>query len=253
MKTYTFYIFFVVISLLSSSCSDLLFWEDADEQISTTIEISNISKIQVESIFHIEFIQDTEEYIIATGTQDQLNKLKLSSKENTSFLKHSYNNLMRNDTPVKLEIHIRTISHIHINSPANITNTKLITTDKLNIHIAEDSELVEMNMNLNCQSLSFHVKASVNGEYQFKGECPNANYVLNGTTNIRASNFKTQNISIAQNSIGEAHIFAEKKITANIYSFGNIYYKGNPEIIINRIQINNQSPTAKLIPISTLN
>jgi len=253
MKKHTFYLFLALISFLSSSCSDFLFWENEDEQINETIEISKINKIQIESIFYIELVQDTEEYIIATGTKDQLNKLEIYSKDNTSILKHSYNNLVKNYTPIKLEIHIKAISHIHISSPANITNTKFISTDNLSILVTEDSELVEMNLNLNCKTLSFHVKGSVNGEYHFKGECPNANYVLNGTTNIMALEFKSQNIDIAQNSIGEAHIFAEKKITANIYSYGNIYYKGDPEIIENRIQINNQSPTAKLIPLNSSN
>lgn len=125
--------------------------------------------------------------------------------------------------------------------------------NNIDIYITEKSELVEMDLNLNCKKLFLDVRGGVNGRFEFKGECPNASYVLNGATNIMALELKSQNVDIAQNSIGEAYLFAEKKITAKIYNFGNIYYKGSPEIIENRIQINNQSPTAKLIQISSPN
>ena len=246
MKKHTFYFILAVISFLSSSCSNFLLGED--ERLNRTIEISDINKIQIESIFDIELIQDEKEYIIATGSQTQLNKLKIHSKENTIILRHNFKSIITNDAPIKLKIHLKDINTILAQSPSNITS-KTNLTNNLNILVLESAELVEMNLNLNCQKLSFHVKGPVSGRYQFKGECTEASYVLNGTTNIEATDFKTQNTNIAQNGIGEAHIFAEQKIMATIYSFGNIYYKGNPEIIIKRIQINNQSPIAKLIPI----
>ncbi|MGZ2368630.1 GIN domain-containing protein [Ancylomarina sp. YFZ004] len=252
MKTHTFYFTLAIISFLFNSCSEFIFWEGEDDRINKTIEITNVNKIHIESVFHIELVQDTEEYIIATGSEKQLNKLEIHSKGDTSFFKHQYTNLVKNYTPIKLEVHLKKINSINVSSPSNIIS-KTSLTNNLNILVLEDAELVEMNLNLNCQKLSFHVKGPVSGRYQFKGECPDASYVLNGTTNIEAIDFKNQYINIAQNGIGEAHIYAEQKITANIYSFGNIYYKGNPEIIIKRIQINNQSPTAKLIPVNNSN
>lgn len=253
MKTHKLYILLALISFLSSSCSNFLFWEGEDERVNRTIEIANIEKIQIESIFYIELIQDEEEYIIATGSEDQLDKLKINSVENTFLFRHDYNNLVKNYTPIKLEIHLKDINYILVQSPSNISNSETMNINNIDIYITEKSELVEMDLNLNCKKLFLDVRGGVNGRFEFKGECPNASYVLNGATNIMALELKSQNVDIAQNSIGEAYLFAEKKITAKIYNFGNIYYKGNPEIVENRIQINNQSPTAKLIQISSPN
>lgn len=253
MKTHKLYILLALISFLSSSCSNFLFWEGEDERVNRTIEIANIEKIQIESIFYIELIQDEEEYIIATGSEDQLDKLKISSVENIFLFRHDYNNLIKNYTPIKLEIHLKDINYILVQSPSNISNSETMNINNIDIYITEKSELVEMDLNLNCKKLFLDVRGGVNGRFEFKGECPNASYVLNGATNIMALELKSQNVDIAQNSIGEAYLFAEKKITAKIYNFGNIYYKGSPEIIENRIQINNQSPTAKLIQISSPN
>ena len=250
MKTYTLFILLTITSIVSTSCSDIFGGDD--ELISKRIEMSDVTKIQVKSIFHIELIQDDGEYILATASQNQLDKLSIHTENNSVFLKHNYNNFITKNTPIKVEVHLKDITNILVESPANIINKNVITTNKLDILVTEKSELVEMDLNLKCETLSFHVKGSVSGKYQFKGECPHANYTLNGTTNIMALDFKNQNITIAQNSIGEAHIFAEKKITATIYSSGDIYYKGNPDITIKRVQINNQSPTAQLIPLQNL-
>ena len=248
MKTYKFYFIIAVISFLSSSCSDFILGED--ERIDKTIEISDINKIQIESVFYIELVQDTAEYIIATGSQSQLKELKILGKDNTCSLEHNYTSLVKNYTPINLEIHLKDIKTITVKSPSNISNTETINIDGIDIYVTADTELVEMNLNLNCQKLSLDVRGGVSGKFEFKGECTKASYVINGTTNIEATDFKTQNTSIGQNSIGEVYLFAEQKITATIYSFGNIYYKGNPEIEIKRVQINNQSPTAELIPIN---
>lgn len=225
MKTHKLYILLALISFLSSSCSNFLFWEGEDERVNRTIEIANIEKIQIESIFYIELIQDEEEYIIATGSEDQLDKLKISSVENTFLFRHDYNNLVKNYTPIKLEIHLKHINSIHINSPSNISSRKPIFGDKLHILITEKSELAEMDLNLNCNALSFHVKGSVNGKYKFKGECPNASYVLNGATNIMALELKSQNVDIAQNSIGEAYLFAEKRLLQKFTTLGTYITK----------------------------
>ncbi len=250
MKTHLYYFFIVSLSLLSS-CSNFLF-ED-DDLVNQTLDVPNIHKIQVENIFNIELIQDTVEYIIATGTKNQLKKLDVSSKDNTYSLKQSYNNLLKNYSPIKLEIHFKNINDILINSPVNISNTETLNLNNLNILVLEEAELVEMDLNLDCKKLIFHVKGTVSGLYKFKGECPSASYTLNGTTNLMALDFKSQNINIAQNSIGEAHLFAEKTLNATIYNFGDIYYKGQPVITEKRIQINNQSPTAEIISIDRLN
>jgi len=249
MKIHKFSCLVIFISFVISSCSKILSKEDDNIRINKKIEISNITKIHAESLFHIELIQDNQEYILATGNQDQLDKLIIHTEGSTSFLSHDYKSLVQNNEPIHLEIHIKDITYIQINAPVNILGSELISTDKLSILVEGESELVEMGLNLNCQELSFHVKGNVSAKYQFRGECPKAKYVLNGTSNLIASDFKNQNIHITQNGIGEAFLYAEEKITANIYSSGNMYYKGNPEITIKRVKINNQSPTAKLAPL----
>lgn len=237
------------ILIISPSCSDLMLWEKDEARINKELKISTFNQINIENLFDIELIQDSQEYIIATGTQAQLNELELQNKNDILYLKHNYSSLTRNFEHIKLEIHLKTINTIKIEAPANITSQSTLILDKLSIEVIAKAELVEMDLELNCNKLLFHSYGSAVGGYKFSGECPNTSYTLNGVTNILASNFRNQNINIAQNGIGEAHIYAENKISATIYNSGNIYYKGNPKTIeLKRIQINNQKPTSKLIP-----
>jgi len=235
--------------IVLSSCSDLILWEKDDDRISQELEISNFNQINIENLFDIELIQDSLEYIIVTASQGQLDELRVQNESEILSLKHNYSSLTQNLDRIKLEIHLKTIKTIKIKAPANIISRGALTLNQLSIDIDAKAELVEMDLELSCNKLLFHSFGSAIGGYKFWGECANASYILNGVTNIMASNFKSQNINIAQNGIGEAHINAKDKITATIYNSGNIYYKGNPKIIeIQRIQINNQKPTSKLIP-----
>lgn len=96
--------------------------------------------------------------------------------------------------------------------------------------------------------MKFFSHGSVSGKYEFSGNCPKAIYTLNGITNLHASDLLCRTITLGQNGIGEAHVWAQEKLNVTIYNIGNIYYKGNPTININRKQVNNQSPTAKVLP-----
>ena len=123
----------------------------------------------------------------------------------------------------------------------------LINGEHLYVDITTEAELVEMDLQLNCQSLKFHSHGSVSGGFTFSGTCDIANYTLNGVTNILATDLKSQEVSIGQNGIGDAHVWVENMLNVTIYNSGNIYYKGNPEITIERIQVNNQNATGQVL------
>jgi len=249
LKTNNLLSLFIGALTLLPSCSDLMFWETDDIRISQELEISDFNQINIGNLFDIELIQDSQEYVIATGSHGQLDELRVQKKDKILYLKHDYSSLTKNFKRIKLEIHFKTLNSLMVKAPSNIISQGVITLNDFIIDIAAEAQLVEMDIELNCDYLFFHTYGSVVGGYKLRGKCPDIRYRINGTTNIMASNLINQSVLIEQNSIGEVHLYAENKITAIIYNSGNIYYKGNPKTIeIKRIQINNQNPSGKLIP-----
>lgn len=241
----------LLISLLLfffCSCSKLNLFEKEGKYNEIRYELASVTQIKNLNTFNIEIIQDDEEYLLLKGGENVLKEASVSFSDQTVILDHQYQNWTRNYELITAEIHIKNLQTITVDSPAKISNLGTITGDNLYIDITTEAELIEMKLNLAYASMKFHSHGSVSGGYEFTGICPVTAYTLNGIINIKASNLQSQKVTLAQNGIGEAHIWAEEKLQVTVYNIGDIYYKGNPEIEISRIQINNQSPTAKVLP-----
>ena len=241
------YIFLLLIFTLCS-CDALNPFEKDGEYIEKRIELAGVSSIQNNNIFKIILIEDDDEYVLLKGGLNIISKVAIEIKDNKVTLDHSHKNNFTNYNLIVAEFHLKEFKKIRTETPSNYSTQGTISGDILDIDIISESELVEMKLNLNYNKLDFHTYGSVAGGYEFIGACTEANYVLNGIINIKASELQTANTNIAQNGIGEAHVWVENKLSVTIYSSGNMYYKGNPEISINRVQVNNQSPTAKVLP-----
>ncbi|MFA9370262.1 MAG: GIN domain-containing protein [Labilibaculum antarcticum] len=234
--------------LIFCSCSQLNLFEEEGDYTETRFEFTAITQIKNLNTFTIEIVQDDEEYLLLKGGENVLKEATISFSDQEIILDHQYQNWTRNYDLITAEIHLKDLQTITIDSPAEISSNGTLNGDNLYIDITADAELVEMNLNLDYTSMTFHSHGSVSGGYEFAGICPLANYTLNGITNIKSSSLKSQTISLGQNGIGEAHVWAEEKLNVTIYNIGNIYYKGNPEVKITKVQVNNQSPTAKVLP-----
>ncbi len=237
------------ISFWFIACNPLLTFEEEGEFIVTKIEFEKINHIETNNIFNLIIIQDETEFILFKGGEKKIATASAHITEQKLTIDHDYKNNFRNFENIVAEIHLKNLDKITINTPINLSSLGTIKGNKLAIDISPQSELVELNVKLDYKELDLHVYgSSVSGKYQLAGVCGSANYTMNGTTNIHSLLFECDNISLAQNGIGEAHVWAKSKLNVTIYNTGNIYYKDSPKITINRVQINNQNPTAKVLP-----
>lgn len=241
-------ILFALLLFCLTACSSFNPFEDEGDYVEKKVEITGITAIENLNTFHIQLIQDDHEYIIFKGGENLVSKVKQIATNEHLKIDHSYNNKARNFDLIIAEIHVKNLTKLKCSAPAKISNENQLHGEHLDIIIISESELVEMDLDLNYKSLKFHSYGNATGGYEFSGTCNNTHYILNGVINIKASNLENNTTHLVQNGIGEAHVWVKDFLKTTIYSSGNIYYKGTPEIEINRIQINNQSPVAKVIP-----
>ncbi len=230
------------------SCDALNPFEEEGEYLEKRIDLPGISGIQNNNIFKIILVEDDDEYVLLKGGENIISKVSIQINEQNVTIDHSHKNNFTNYDLIVAEFHLKEFKKIATEAPSNYSTQRTISGDLLDIDVASASELVEMKLNLDYNTLDFHTYGSVAGGYEFSGTCTEAKYILNGIINIKASQLQTTNTNLVQNGVGEAHVWVENKLNTTIYTSGNIYYKGNPEITINRVQVNNQSPTAKVLP-----
>ena len=238
----------LVLLFILCSCDAINPFEKDGEYIEERTELVGVTSIQNNNIFKIILVEDDDEYVLLKGGKNIISKVEIEVNDEKVIIDHSHKNNFTNYDQIIAEFHLKEFKKITTEAPSNYSTQGTISGDLLHIDVASDCELVEMKFDLDYNMLDFHTYGSVAGGFEFIGASTEAKYVLNGIINIKASALQTTNTNLAQNGIGEAHIWVDNKLSTTIYSSGDIYYKGNPEITINRVQVNNQSPTAKVIP-----
>ena len=242
-------IFIVILILITlTSCEALNIFEDDGEYMEKRIDLSGISNIENLNTFKITLIEDDEEFLLLKGGENIISKVSVIQNDQNLTIDHSHRNNFKNFDLIEVEIHLKEFKLITANAPAYYSSLGELSGNRLDIDITSESELVEMKLDLKYDILDFQSFGTASGGYELTGVCPTVNYVLNGIINIKASELQSTNVNLAQNGIGEAHVWVENELKVSIYSSGDMYYKGDPVVTIHRIQVNNQSPTAKVIP-----
>ena len=241
-------IIFVLFCSCLLACDALNPFEDEGEYTEKVYEPGEILNIKNENSFKIILVEDDSDYLILKGGENKINRCEVSYNDGIVSINHSYKNKLRNYELIIAEIHSSNLNTITINAPVEINSQNTIEGESLYIDVTTEAELVELNLQLNLESMKFHSHGSVSGGFRFSGKCDKASYTMNGITNILASDLQCQQVKIGQNGIGDAHVWSKQSLDVTIYNSGDIYYKGSPEILTKYVQVNNQNATGKVIP-----
>jgi hypothetical protein len=230
-------------------CESLNPFENDGDYTTIRHDFPTLSHIENLNIFEIVLVQDLSDFLILKGGEKKLSEVVVEYEDGKVLLDHNYKNDTRNFEKIKAEFHFRDLSSLILNSAVKVSCIDTIVDDQFDIQVTFAAELIELDLNLRVNSLLFHSKGIPSGGYQFSGTCKNAKYIMNGITNINATQFKTESVTIAQNSVGNANIWVTNTLNVTTYNSGNVYYKGSPDISIKRIKINNQELTGEVLPL----
>jgi len=238
----------ILFYLLNSSCSFINPLEDSGTETDVLFETKTFNTIVLEGIFSITIIQDDSHSIYFKGGENILDKFSFADQENTLTIKHDYSNWLHNlEIPI-LEIHCSELKEIKFQTSCNLQTEGTLSGDQLAIFLTEEADIVEMNLNLKFETFSFDSRGSSSGKHTFRGICNNANFTLNSSNNIFANELETDKMRIGHNGLGNAHIWVNDSLNVTFYNSGNVYYKGNPHITVNRVQVNNQKASGQVLP-----
>ena len=241
------FLYILCLSVLFS-CNFINPFHDEGSYVEMVIDLDNFTQIEVHNIFTLDIIPDSESYILYKGGEKILDEMTYSSLSGRLTLDHSFMNWTKNLKIPILEIHMPLLEGIDLYASGTIKNLSQLSGDNLFVMVHESANTYEINLNINYNKLHFHSKGSVGGTFAIEGICPTTTYTLNGSTNLQAYKLISKEVNVAHNSLGDAHIYAEEKITVTFCKSGDLYYKGNPKNIeVNYVKINNQDASGKVI------
>jgi hypothetical protein len=244
MKKYIY-----ILSLfVFTSCNFINPFHDEGKSIETIIELDDFTQIEIHNSFDIEIIEDTESYILYIGGEKILDEMTYSSLSGILKLDYKFMNWTKDLKIPTLEIHMPLLEGISLYAPGSIKSLNQLSGDVLSIDIHESSKTYEVEFDIDYNNLRFQSRGSVGGTFNISGMCPKSSYVLNGSTNLKAYELDSKEVNVIHNSLGNAYVYTQNKLLVTFYKSGDIYYKGNPDVIdIKYDQINNQDASGKVI------
>ncbi len=237
--------FLLIIIGLILSCSSDNQWDciKSTGQITTEFRYTKpFYKIEVHNKTEVEIYIDSINKIEITAGKNLIPKIETEQKDSLLIIKNMNRcNFMRDPHhKIIVKVYLPKLVSIHQHGYGNILLKDTITTDSISVFNEGNGDIHLLTRTKVILGASYAA-----GDIYLDGSTDFFYYHFNGSNFLFAKNLHIKEYAYISNySIGDGYIYSTKWIEGELRSSGNLYYKGNPQILGFKITKN-----GKLIPI----
>lgn len=221
---------FILFSMMS--CKDI---ENKDNTLdSVYVTLSEFDTVNVYDVFNVYLKQDSVYSLKILTTSDLIDNVEYSQTGNVLNINdlNKFYFLKSYDKSITLYITAPDLKAINLFSASSLYSIDTLKYNRFLVRAYGYSAFADVTVD--CDDHFFLSLWKVTGDYTVSGKCTYLQILNHGTSYIHASNLESQYCYIDQNSTGNAELFANKKLKVIIRDIGNVYYKGNPVIELDR-------------------
>lgn len=249
MKKRHIAILFFLISLLTVSCSKLDSLFNNGEPI--TEQRNPNGRFKVISMYNnvnVKLVQSDHPKIELTCPKNLIEKVTTEVIGDTLFIRNEndYNWLRSFDYDIDMTVYFNDLRAIYFASNGNLLCTDSIrgieelaidTTEMgldtswvrtLNLYINEGSGNIDLTISSDVVKTLFRNGTS---EVVLRGIASYTEIIMRSYGVVHAEALCSNFVRVQSNSTNDAYVYAKTKLTAWLYSIGNVYYKGHPWIV----------------------
>lgn len=211
---------------LSSGCSDdcasgngtrIAQRRDLDSFGELDLRISAVAEIHLDTGL-------TTPYLILLAEQNISGSIKTEISD--SVLVIDFGQCIQNHQDIQVEIHTSYLETLHLNGPGRITSGRKLQTEKLAIILGGNGD---MNLTVDIDSLLVDVQGS--GMVHLNGEAEALIVTHQSSGTLDSFSMFSKNAMVEVNAKGATNVIVTDTLKAEINGAGNIYVRGNPEIV----------------------
>ena len=262
MKRNTVAILFFLVSLMVASCSkvDTLF--NNGEPITEQRELGHrFVAISMYNNVNVKLVHDNHPRLELTCPKNLIEKITTEFDGDTLYIKNEndYNWLRSYDYSIDLTVYYDSLRLINFASVGDLRCSdsikgmfeKSIDTIGMSIDTTETSidtiwdietswiQSFNLNINEGCGDIDLTLDCDVvksnfgNGTsfVTLKGLAEYTEIIMRSYGVIHAENLNSNFVRVQSHSTNDAYVWARTKLTVWLYSIGNVYYKGNPQVV----------------------
>ncbi len=217
--------FFSIATLLiftSTSCKNSV----PDSVTSKSYEVSSFSKLDIEIIGEVIYLQSDSVYVSAKGSSSLTDALKVSEKKGELSIemknKRKFSGSKKElvitvGSPNIEEINFESIGNLHLKNNIKVGNLKITNKGVGEIKIDD------------CHVNKFDLISKSVGTIKIKGSANESSIHSENIGQIDCSKFKAKKAKVVSKGTSDLLVYANESIDITISGIGKIKYYGNPQ------------------------
>ncbi len=199
-------------------------------------EVSNFYSLMIESDIDVELIQDTVSFITVISGKNIIPHIETEVKNGQLLIsnRNKCNFLRKYDYEKKVEVHFISLTNIEIDGhTGKLYASDTIQADTLYMNIRNAASEIDLTLKAAKIKIDNHNGVS---DLLLKGYSELAYYYHHGYGRYDALNLYADQIYAWNNNTGDLLVYTNNLLDVQITYTGDVYYKGNPAKIIQRIK-----------------
>lgn len=228
---------YLILFPLFASCSYVSDLKRTGDIITKEYEWNGVSNIEIWAPARVIPVISEESKIELKGMDFIVKGYQFIQSEEKLLIEHK-NDRLQESKIADLILYAPKFDNIIVNSPCKLYSADTLHISNLTIVINGKGANTDGSLILKGNSLNFYAYGMNKCKMNFSGEIHSAYYYIQGVTKIDALELSTVSTKIKHKSYSDCYLFATELLDVNIFAPGNVYYKGNPEIIFERTKSN---------------
>lgn len=244
----------VIIIILAigmlGACSYITDLKRVGDETTLNIDWSGAEEIEIEAPVRLILVNSESPALQLTGMDFIVDGYDLIQEENKLTIRHQNIDWLQDSKIADLHVYSVEFNRITANAPCQITtNNDTLLINHLNLVVNGKGIYTTSDLILKGNSLSISVYGGINkSQHILAGKVNNGTYHIQGGTDMDALELTTQNTTVIHKSYGDCYLNATDQLMVTIFSTGNVFYTGLPELTFEQRQNTVMTATGKALP-----
>ncbi len=221
-----------------------------EESTIISIPLENISDVEVDvsAPCHLVLVNSDVSGIEVNGMDFIARDYYFEFSNEKIKINHKRKQRLQQEKVADIIIYSPSFKTITANSACHISGRDTVNIDKLTIVVNGRGIYTTSDLIFKGDHFRLNVYGGINkSRHIISGKLSSAYYFIEGVTDIEAKELTTKRTTVIHRSFGDCIVSDCDFLTVNIYSTGNVYYTGNPEINFSQNKNTMMNATGKLI------
>jgi hypothetical protein len=207
-------------------------FKNTGKDITEKRDVAFFDKIELNDNVNLVITQSDEYSISVRGGKNLLKKIKTEIVDGTLSISNNNScNWMRSfDREITVYANVEVINTIDYRGSGDLSSSNALVSDSLLLNVWEGAGKVDLNIDVLRNIIYFHIGTA---DVYYRGKANLAYITASSFGPIHAEELDVGIIYMRSEGSNDCYVHPITRLEATIKNIGNIYYKGNPVVILN--------------------